>query len=142
MSPASGGKCSNVLEKLKPLTNFTNFIGKHLCCRLFFITLQLAINLKEFLLRIHKGILPMAPLRLSVQIIYWYCGNPYSSWDQDQNGIKFGIKHVTYKKLAKRICQQAGRCHLCHVNVYFADQNIMQQGDPIELNFEGLEMQQ
>ena len=26
-------------------------------------------------------------------------------------------------------------------NVYFTDQNIKQNGDPIELNFEGLEMQ-
>ena len=28
-----------------------------------------------------------------------------------------------------------------HVNVYFTDQNIMQRGDPMELYFEGLEMQ-
>ena len=27
------------------------------------------------------------------------------------------------------------------VSVYFTDQNTMQTGDPMELNFEGLEMQ-
>ena len=27
------------------------------------------------------------------------------------------------------------------MNVYFTDQNIMQREDPMELNFEGLEMQ-
>ena len=32
-------------------------------------------------------------------------------------------------------------CHLWLVNVYFADQNIMQRGNPMELNSEGLEMQ-
>ena len=28
-----------------------------------------------------------------------------------------------------------------HVSVYFTDQNIMQRGDPMELNFEGLKIQ-
>ena len=29
-----------------------------------------------------------------------------------------------------------------HVNVYFTVQNIMQRGDPMDLNFEGLELQE
>ena len=33
------------------------------------------------------------------------------------------------------------KCHLLHVNMYFTDQNIMQEGDSTELNFKGLEMQ-
>ena len=39
------------------------------------------------------------------------------------------------------LCQQAWKCHLLHVNMYFTDQNIMQEGDSTKLNFEGLEMQ-
>ena len=38
-------------------------------------------------------------------------------------------------------CEQAWKCHLWHVNVYFIDKNIMQKGDPMELNVEGLEIQ-
>ena len=39
------------------------------------------------------------------------------------------------------LCQQAWKfyCHLWHVNLYFTEQNKVQR-DPLELNFEGLEM--
>ena len=37
--------------------------------------------------------------------------------------------------------QQAWKCHIWHVNVYFTNHNVMQKGDPMELNFESLEMQ-
>ena len=37
--------------------------------------------------------------------------------------------------------QQAWKCHIWHVNVYFRNHNVMQKGDPMELNFESLEMQ-
>ena len=30
------------------------------------------------------------------------------------------------------------KCHLWRVKVHFTDQNIMQRGDPMKLNFEGL----
>ena len=34
--------------------------------------------------------------------------------------------------------EKAGKCQV--VNVYFTDQSIIQRGDPMELNFEGLQM--
>ena len=38
-------------------------------------------------------------------------------------------------------CQQAYKCHLWHVKVYSTDQNVMQRGDPKELNSVDLETQ-
>ena len=39
------------------------------------------------------------------------------------------------------LCEQTWKYHLWHLDVYFTDQNIIQSGKPMELNFEGLEMQ-
>ena len=48
-------------------------------------------------------------------------------------------KPIFYRKLdIYMLTGLKGKCHVCHVNVYFTDQNIMQTEDPIELNFEGL----
>ena len=63
------------------------------------------------------------------------------------SGIKLGTKNVIYHQsyqfsLEKRyLCQQTGKCLLRHLNLYFRVQNILQKGDPIELNFEDLETQ-
>ena len=50
----------------------------------------------------------------------------FSSWDRGQIGIKFQIKGLKVLSLA--------------CNVYFTDQNIMQKGESMELNFEVFEM--
>ena len=46
---------------------------------------------------------------------------------------------MLYKK--EYLCQQAGKSYLLHEDVFFTDQNIMQSGNTMELNFEGLQMQ-
>ena len=38
------------------------------------------------------------------------------------------IPEVCKLSAEKNICQQASKCHLWHVNVYFVDQKIMQRG--------------
>ena len=54
-------------------------------------------------------------------------------------GNKLGTKHIVYLKLASFTSNKD-----VHVNryVYFTEQNLMQRRDPIELNFEGLEVKQ
>ena len=40
------------------------------------------------------------------------------------------------------ICEQGRKCHNCPVNMYFTNQSMIQRGgDPMKLNFEGLQMQ-
>ena len=69
-----------------------------------------------------------------------------SPWDWDQIGIKVGTKHVIYEKFANLLQKKDNyvnrlKSHIWHVKMYFKDHNIMQTVDPIEMNFEGLKMQ-
>ena len=50
-------------------------------------------------------------------------------------------KLLIFFRNLRYLCQQTGKCLLRHLNVYFRVQNILQKGDPIELNFEDLETQ-
>ena len=52
--------------------------------------------------------------------------------------------HKGFKSIAKVSIFSVEKGYLCyvwHVNVYFRNQNIMQRGDPMELNLEGTETQ-
>ena len=63
------------------------------------------------------------------------------------NWYRIGDKTYYIPKVSKfsvergYLCQQAWKCHLQDVNVYFTHQSIMQRGNPMELNFEGLKIQ-
>ena len=63
------------------------------------------------------------------------------NWHQIGNKA-FYILKVSKFYIKKMISMLAGlKVPLCCVNVYFTGQNKMQRGDPMELNFEGLEIQ-
>ena len=47
---------------------------------------------------------------------------------------------MLHTKSQKTLCKKGTSIYYL-VNVYFTDQNMMQRGDPMELNLEGLEMQ-
>ena len=62
-----------------------------------------------------------------------------SPWDCGQTGIKLGTKNVTAKVCKFYVekgclCQRVQKCHLWDVSMYFADQNIRQRKEPLELN--------
>ena len=53
-----------------------------------------------------------------------------------QKVSKFYVEKRYERKRLERIIV----VYLLHSNVYFTEQNIMQRGDPTELNFESIEM--
>ena len=60
----------------------------------------------------------------------------------EPNWYQIGNRTCYIQKVSKfyaekgYLCQQAWKCHLLHVNMYFTDQNIMQEGASTKLNFE------
>ena len=76
--------------------------------------------------------------------IFWP-GCLSSPWDWEQIGIKLITEHAIYQKLAnflqkKDFCVDRLLSYLWHLNVNFTEQNIIQKGDPMEMNFAGLKM--
>ena len=70
----------------------------------------------------------------------WSMGS-WPIWYQDEKETCYIPKVSKFCIYKEYLCQQAWNCHLEHINVHIADQNIMQNGNPIKLNFEGLERQ-
>ena len=51
----------------------------------------------------------------------------------------FCRKRITVNRITDNVNRL--KSHIWHVKMYFKDHNIMQTVDPIEMNFEGLKMQ-
>ena len=61
------------------------------------------------------------------------------TWYQTENKTLYTKSQQTLH--GKRVSILIGfKCHLCHVSVYLTDQNMLQSGNPMKLNFEGLQM--
>ena len=70
--------------------------------------------------------------------------NINSPRDWNQIGAKLGTEHAIYQKLENFMQNKdilLTKFRLWQVNVYITDQRVMCSRDPMELNFEDLEMQ-
>ena len=63
------------------------------------------------------------------------------NWYQIGNKTRHIPKVSNFSVEKGYLCLQDSKYHLCNVDVYFVDENIMESGNPMELNFERLEMQ-